>query len=54
MPKQEESATQVCLTKVINSRNVYLSVGYSDRPEEKDSDDYFLQVSSGPSGSNLC
>ncbi|MEU0487564.1 hypothetical protein ABZ260_51550, partial [Streptosporangium sp. NPDC006013] len=54
VPKQEESATQVCLTKVINSRNVYLSVGYSDRPEEKDSDDYFLQVSSGPSGSNLC
>ncbi|MER6174398.1 hypothetical protein [Streptosporangium sp. NPDC001681] len=54
VPEQEESATQVCLTKVINSRNVYLSVGYSDRPEEKDSDDYFLQVSSGPSGSNLC
>lgn len=55
-PKQEEweEVPQVCLTKVINSRNVYLLVWYSDRPEEKDSDDYFLQVLSGSSGSNLC
>ncbi|MEU8207427.1 hypothetical protein [Streptosporangium sp. NPDC049046] len=54
VPESEEDVTQVCFTKVINSRNVYLSVGYSGRPEEKDSDDYLLQVNSGPSGSNLC
>ncbi|GAA0823233.1 hypothetical protein ACFQVD_34430 [Streptosporangium amethystogenes subsp. fukuiense] len=54
VPKPEEGVTQVCLAKVINSRNVYLSVWYSDRPEEKDSDDYLLQVDSGPSGGNLC
>ncbi|MFI6452491.1 hypothetical protein ACIBF6_13115 [Streptosporangium amethystogenes] len=54
VPEQEESVTQVCLTKVINGRNVYLAVWSSDRPEDKNSDDYFLQVSSGPSGSNLC
>lgn len=54
VPEQEDGVTQVCLTKVIDSRNVYLSVWYSDRPEEKDNDDYFLQVSSGPSGGNLC
>ncbi|MEU3166292.1 hypothetical protein [Streptosporangium sp. NPDC006930] len=54
VPEPEEGVAQVCLTKVIDSRNVYLSVGYSGRPDEKDSDDYLLQVGSGPSGSNLC
>ncbi|WP_344978363.1 hypothetical protein [Streptosporangium fragile] len=53
-PEQEEGVTQACLTKVINSRNVYLSVWYYDGPEEKDGDDYFLRVSSAPSGGNLC
>ncbi|MFF3440596.1 nucleotide kinase domain-containing protein [Streptosporangium sp. NPDC002721] len=54
VPEQEEGVTQICLTKVINSRNVYLSVRYSGRPEEKDGGEYFLQASSGPSGGNLC
>ncbi|MEU4323638.1 hypothetical protein [Nonomuraea dietziae] len=54
MAKRQEWAARVCLAKVIDNRSVYLSVWYSDGPEDEDSTDYFLQVSSSPSGGIPC
>ncbi len=50
--EREEGLEQICLAKVVDGRNAYLSVWYPRKAEEGGA--YHLQVRSGPSGGNLC
>ncbi|MFD0887475.1 hypothetical protein ACFQ08_23265 [Streptosporangium algeriense] len=54
VPERWEATTEICLTKVIDGRNVYLSFWYYGGPEGKKYGDYFLKAGSEPGGGNVC